>query len=255
VRLLTSVETFAVRRVLRPLAGWMIGLGAYYLLIGLTAVSVTDFLRDNPALAGRATQAGFETLGSITGFAATLFAILALPVGAFTAVRMSSFIAAETDRRLTLLASAPVSRARLIGAEITATAAAAAVLVIGAALATSAGVTVMGGELAAGPALRGVWNIFPIVLLSLGAAVFAAGWVPRWAGLLGALPATGGFLLLVIAESVAAPSWVRDISPFAHLAPVPLTGPHVTASAALLIAAALLTGAGIAGYRRRDLRT
>ncbi|WP_203791661.1 hypothetical protein, partial [Paractinoplanes rishiriensis] len=182
LHLLGSVETFAARRVLRPLAGWMIGVGAYYLLIGLTAVSVTDFLRDNPALAGQAAQAGFNSLGSISGFTATLFAILALPAGAFTAVRIGGFIDAETDRRLTLLASAPVSRTRLIGAESTVVAAAAAVLITGTALATSAGVTIMGGDFAAGPALRGAWNVFPIVLLSLGAAVFAAGWLPRWAG-------------------------------------------------------------------------
>ncbi|MEU4689861.1 hypothetical protein [Actinoplanes sp. NPDC023714] len=251
--LLASVETFAVRRALRPLAGWMIGVGAYYLLIGLTAVSVTGFLRDNPALAGEAAEAGFASLGSVAGFAATLFAILALPVGAFTAVRMGAFVAAEADRRLTLLASRPVSRSRLIGAEIVATGAAATVLVVGAGLATWIGVAVMGGDLTAGAAVRGAGNVLPIVLLSLGAAVFAAGRLPRWTGLAGCLPSIGGFLLLVVAESVAAPSWVRDISPFAHLAPVPLTGPDMAASAVMLAAAAALVVAGIGGYRRRDL--
>nr|BFE74161.1 hypothetical protein GCM10020092_074620 [Actinoplanes digitatis] len=91
--------------MLRPLNGWMIGIGAYYLLIGLTAVSVTDFLHDNPALADEAASAGFDGLGSIAGFAATLFALLALPVGGFTAVRMSAFITAETNGSLTMLAS------------------------------------------------------------------------------------------------------------------------------------------------------
>ena len=252
-RLLASVEAFAVRRVLRPMTGWMIGVGAYYLLIGLTAVSVTDLLRDNPALSGGAAQAGFDGLGSIAGFTATLFALLALPAGVFTAVRMGAFIDAETDRRLTLLTSQPVSRARLLGAEIAVTAVAAAALITGAGLLTAAGVTVMGGDLAVDAALAGVGNVLPIVLLSLGAAVFAVGWAPRWAGLLGTVPGVGGFLLLVVAESVAAPRWVRDISPFAHLAPVPLTGPDLTASAVLLATAAVLTLCGIAGYRRRDL--
>ena len=253
--LLASVETFAVRRVLRPLTGWMIGVGAYYLLIGLTAVSVTDFLRDNAALAGEAAQAGFGGLGSIAGFTATLFAILAMPIGGFTTVRMSAFIAAETDRRLTLLASQPVTQIRLIAAETAVTAAAAAVLVTSAGLLTWIGVTAMGGELPVDAALRGAWNVLPIVLLSLGAAVFAVGWAPRWAGLLSGLPGVGGFLLLVIAESIAAPHWVRDISPFAHLAPVPLTSPDMTASAVMLATAAALIAVGVGGYRRRDLRS
>ena len=251
--LLAGVAPFAGRRVLRPLTGWMIGIGAYYLLIGLTAVSVTDFLRDNPAMAGEASQAGFEGLGSIAGFTATLFAILAMPVGGFVTARMTAFVAAESDRRLTLLASQPITRLRLIGAEITVTAAAAVVLVTGAGVATWLGVTTIGGELALYDALRGTWNVLPIVLLSLGAAVFAVGSAPRWTGPLGGLPAVGGFLLLVIAESVAAPAWVRDISPFAHLAPVPLTQASLTASAVMLAIATLLTVLGVAAYRRRDL--
>ena len=254
-RLLVSVETFAVRRVMRTLTGWMIGIGAYYLLIGLTAVSVTDFLRDNPALAGEAARAGFAGLGSIAGFAATLFAILAVPVGGFVTVRMTAFVAAETDGRLTLLASRPISRIRLIGAEIVVTAGAAAILVTGAGLATWLGVTTIGGDLAVDAALRGTWNVLPIVLLSLGAAVFAVGWTPRWTGLLGGLPAVGGFLLLVIAESVAASDWVRDLSPFAHLAPVPLTEAGTTASSVMLAIATFLIVVGVAGYHCRDLRS
>ncbi|WP_435205112.1 hypothetical protein [Micromonospora sp. bgisy143] len=253
--LLASAEAFAARRVLRPLTGWLIGVGAYYLLIGLTAVSITEFLRDNPAMAAEAAQAGFAGLGSVTGFTATLFAILAMPVGGFVAVRMTAFVTAETDRRLTLLASQPITRARLIGTELAVTAVAAAILATCAGLATWLGVTAIGGELAAGAALRGAWNILPLALLSLGAAAFAVGWTPRLTMLLGGLPTTGGFLLLVIAESIAAPDWVRDISPFAHLAPVPLTEASTTAPAVMLAIATLLTVLGVAGYRRRDLRS
>ncbi|MEU4160507.1 hypothetical protein [Actinoplanes sp. NPDC026670] len=252
-RLLAGVGTFAIRRGLRPLAGWMIGVGAYYLLIGLTAVSVTDFLSDNPHLAGQAAQAGFDGLGGISGFAATLFALLAMPAGVFTAVRMGAFVAAETDRRLTLLQSRPVTRLQLLGAETVTTAVNATVLVTVAGSLTWAGVVAMGGDLAVDAALRGVWNVLPIVLLSLGAAVLAVGWVPRWTGLFGSLPGVGGFLLLVVAESIAAPRWVRDISPFAHLAPVPLTGPDMTATTVMLAAAAVLTVIGAVGYHRRDL--
>jgi ABC-2 type transport system permease protein len=253
--LLGSTESFAVRRVLRPLAGWAIGIGAYYLLIGLTAVSVTGFLTDNPAMADQASAAGFDALGDIAGFAAVLFAILAVPVGGFTAVRMSAFVTAETDRRLTLLAAQPISRTRLLGAELTATATAATALVTLAGLATWLGVTMIGGDFGVAAALRGVWNTLPVVGLSLGAAVFAVGWAPRWVGVVGALPATGGFLLLVIAESITAPVWVRNLSPFAHLAAVPLVAVDWTATAVMTGLAAILTVGGIAGYSRRDLRS
>jgi ABC-2 type transport system permease protein len=255
LRLLGSLEAFAVRRALRPFTGWALGIGAYYLLIGTTAVSITGFLTDNPALADQAAAAGFGGLGDLAGFTSTLFAILAIPAGGFAAVRMGAFVTAETDRRLTLLAAQPVSRGRLLGAEIAATAASAAALVTVAGSTTWVGILAIGGDLDLTAALRGAWNPLPIVALSLGAAVFAVGWAPRRVGVIGALPATGGFLLLVLAESVGAPAWVREVSPFAHLAPVPLTGVNWTASAAMLSLSVLSALAGAAGYRRRDLRS
>ncbi|SNY25694.1 ABC transporter permease [Paractinoplanes atraurantiacus] len=255
LRLLDNVEAFAIRRVLRPLTGWALGIGAYFLLIGLTATSVTEFLAGNPALAGQAAEAGFADLGSVAGFAATLFALLAMPVGGFATVRLSAFVAAETDQRLALLAAQPISRARLLGAETAATAAAAVLLISVAGLTTWAGVALTGGHLALTAALHGVWNTFPVVLLSLGAAVLATGWAPRWTGVLGALPAIGGFLLLVIADSVAAPAWVKSLSPYSHLAPVPLAGADWAATAVMLALTAVLTVAGLAGYRQRDLRS
>jgi len=63
----------------------------------------------------------------------------------------------------------------------------------------------------------------------------------------------GGFLLLVIADSVRAPAWVRAISPYAHLAPVPLATVNWPATLIMTGIAVALTGAGLIGYRRRDL--
>jgi ABC-2 type transport system permease protein len=255
LRLLTSVESFAVRRLLRPLTGWAIGIGAYFLLIGATAVSVTGFLADNPALAGEAAEAGFAELGAVEGFTATLFALLALPVGGFAAVRMAAFIAAETDRRLTLLSAQPVNRVRTLGAELMVTTGGAVALVTLAGLATWSGVAAAGGGLDVLAALRGAWNTLPIVLLGLAAAALAAGWMPRAVALLGAVPTTGGFLLLVTAESINAPAWVRGVSPFAHLAPVPLQSVDWRATTTMLVIAAAAAVVAAVGYRRRDLRS
>ncbi|MEU6075974.1 hypothetical protein [Micromonospora sp. NPDC047074] len=84
LRLLGSIPAFALRRLLRPLAGWTAGVGAYFLLIGLLAVSMTDFLADNPQFADLAAQAGFAGLGSVEGYVAAMFALLAIPAGIFT---------------------------------------------------------------------------------------------------------------------------------------------------------------------------
>jgi ABC-2 type transport system permease protein len=252
--LLGSVPAFAVRRVLLPLLGWSLGIGAYFLLIGLIAESMTDFLADNPRFADLAAQAGFAGLGSVEGYAGTLFALLAVPVGVFTAVRMGGFADDEAGRRLTLLFAQPVTRRRLAGAEAAATAAGAGLLILVAAAATWVGTAAVGADLDVPDALAGAVNVLPIALLSLGAAVLALGLAPRAVGLAGSLPAAGGFLWLVIADSVQAPGWVTSVSPFAHLATVPAERPDWPGAVGMLAVAAAFTAAGLWAYQRRDLR-
>lgn len=255
MRLLGSVQAFAVRRLVRPLAAWSAGVGAYYLLIGVLAVSMADFLTDNPHFADLAAQAGFAGLGTVQGYTATLFALLAVPAGAFAAVRLATLAADETGRRLTLLFAQPLTRTRVLTAEITAALGGVIVLTTVAGLATWSGTQAVGAELGLTAALSGAWNVVPIALLCLGAGVLALGWAPRAVTLIGSLPATGGFLLKVIADSSDWPAWVGRLSPFAHLAAVP--GEPVNWPAALLMttAATLASVVGIIGYRLRDVRT
>jgi ABC-2 type transport system permease protein len=252
--LLGSTPAFAVRRALRPLAGWSLGIGAYFLLIGLIATSMTDFLADSPRFAELAAQAGFASLGSVEGYAGTLFALLAVPVGLFTAVRIGAFADDEAGRRLTPLFAQPVTRPRLAGAEAAATAGAAALLTLVAAAATWVGTATAGAGLDVLDAVAGAVNVLPIALLSLGAAVFGLGLMPRAVGLIGSLPAAGGFLWLVIADSVHASGWVTSVSPFAHLATVPAEPPNWTGAVGMLAVATVLTAVGLWAYRSRDLR-
>ncbi|MEU4559519.1 hypothetical protein AB0F72_14135 [Actinoplanes sp. NPDC023936] len=152
------------------------------------------------------------------------------------------------------MSAQPISRRRLFGAELLATTGGAVALVTLAGLAMWTGIAAAGGGLDVLAALQGAWNTLPIVLLSLAAAALAAGWAPRLAALLGALPATGGFLLLVMAESIDAPTWVREVSPFAHLAPVPLQSADWLATTTMIGIAAATTVLAVVGYQRRDLR-
>lgn len=94
------------------------------------------------------------------------------------------------------------------------------------------------------------FNLVPVVLLALGAVTLALGWYPH---AVGAVPVVGGFLLDVIATSTDAPSWVRAISPFTHLAAVPDTGANILAGVVLFAIAAATTALGLIGYTRRDL--
>lgn len=252
-RLLGSVTGFALRRALRPLTGWVVGVGAYYLLIGLLTVSITEFLTDNARFAELAAAAGFAGLGSVTGFAATLFGLLAIPAGLYGAARIAATAADETSRRSVLLFGLPVSRTHLAGTDILVATAATLLLLSAAGLAMWAGATLAGAPLGIGHALAGALNVTPIALLSIGAATVALGWAPRAVLAVGALPSAGGFLLLVLAQSTGAPDWVTGISPFAHLAAVPQTTPDWVGAAVMGAVGLLLAGVGVLGYARRDL--
>lgn len=252
--LLGSPWSFALRRVTRPFLGWATGIAAWFLLIGLLAASMPAFLRDNPRFAALADAAGFSGLVRVEGYVAALFVLLAVPLGVFVAVRMAALARDEVAGRLWLLLAGPVRRRTVLLAEVVAALLGAVALAITAGTMTGLGATIVGAPLALPVALAGTLNVLPVAVLCLGAAVAALGWAPRAVAALGALPAVGGFLLHVTAESSGAPGWVGAISPFAHLAAVPDQPPDTTGLVGLTLAGVVLGVVGLVGYTRRDLR-
>jgi ABC-2 type transport system permease protein len=103
-------------------------------------------------------------------------------------------------------------------------------------------------------ALAGTLSVVPVALLCLGAALAALGWAPQAVLAIGILPAAGGYLLLVFAQTFRWPQWVVEISPFAHLAPVPAEPIDGAGALGMLAVAVLLAAVGVARYARRDLR-
>jgi ABC-2 type transport system permease protein len=70
----------------------------------------------------------------------------------------------------------------------------------------------------------------------------------------GILPAAGGYLLLVLADSFQWPGWVRGLPPFDHLAAVPGEPVNVAGALGMTVVALLSAVLGPARYARRDLR-
>jgi ABC-2 type transport system permease protein len=140
------------------------------------------------------------------------------------------------------------------GADAATAAAGAALLALVAATTLWLGTAITRADLPLSAALAGGVNGLPIAALCVGASLVALGLAPRLAVSVGSLPAVGGFLWLVIADSVDAPTWIVDLSPFAHLATVPAEPPDWPGIAGMLTIAAGLIVAGLWAYQRRDLR-
>ena len=136
---LRSLPGFAVRRSAGSVVAWATGIWLYFLVIGLLASSLTVFLADNPLFADLAAQAGFGSLTTVAGYLASLFALLAMPLGLFAAGRVAAGDADEEARRLTVVFAAPVTRRRWFLVEAGAAVAGTVVLAAGAGLAAWAG--------------------------------------------------------------------------------------------------------------------
>ncbi|MCW0212531.1 MAG: polyketide antibiotic transporter [Pseudonocardia sp.] len=251
--LLGSVVGFVVRRGVRSWVAWAAGVFAYFLLLGLLAGSVTAFLADNERFADLASAAGFDELGSVPGYAATMFALLGLPAGVFTAARIAEVVEDERTRRSVLLMATPVSRGHILRAHAGVALLGAVGLLAVAGLAMWTGARAVGAGLGVADAVGGAVATSPIVLLCLGTAVLATGWSPQVVLSVGSLPAVGGFLWQVIAQSTGAPGWVVEVSPFAHLAAVPAEGPDWASAAVMGSIAVVSCAIGTVGYVRRDL--
>jgi len=103
-----------------------------------------------------------------------------------------------------------------------------------------------------GRVLGGALVQLPAAWVLTGIVVVAFGFAPRlvvagWAGLL-------GFLLLAeIGPLLELDQWVMDVSPYAHVPKIPGAEFTATPMVTLTVVAALLTAAGLAGFRRRDV--
>ncbi|HVK44552.1 MAG TPA: hypothetical protein VM429_06570, partial [Micropruina sp.] len=251
---LRSLPRFALRRSAGALLVWGAGIWVYYLMIGLLASSLTTFLSDNPLFADLAARAGFGSLTTVSGYLASLFALLAIPLGLYAASRIAADSADEVSRHLTLVFAGPVSRRRWFVLQGATGVAGIVMLAVGAGLCSWAGASAVGAEVPLGAALDGALNVVPIAWLSLGAALFAFGWWPPLTFAVGALPAVGGFLLQVLAETLRWPSWALALSPYEHVQAVPYDTVNWAGTIAMTAIATALAVVGLLGFTRRDLR-
>ncbi len=253
--LLGSLTGFAIRRAIRPTAGWAMGVIAYFLILGALIASILEFFDVNRRFAELAAAAGFGGLDSANGFAAALFGLLAVPTSLYAATRLAAFATDEKDRRWTPLFATSIPRIHLVDKEIAVTTAGMLLLHVCAGVAMWAGAAITGAPLTIAHALSGALYSASVAWLAVGAATLAVGWLPSAVGVIGAVPVTGGFLLYVLADSAGAPAWVGGMSPFSHLAPVPNAAPNWVATTVFLLIGVGLVAVGNTGYAHRDLTT
>ncbi len=251
-RLLVRPFGLAVHERRGAIAGWAGAAVVVMAMYGLLARQVVEALRDNPTLRE------LRGIGADVGVdqALAMFALVLAMVMSGAAVQLAGgWRRAEDDGQVEIELAGRGSRVRWLGVQ--AVVVAAGLLVIGFAGALSLGVSVavsMGDAGIVARTLVACAAYVPAAAVMLGLCVAAFGLAPRlqtavW-GLFAAAVVVG-----YLGPGIGLASWVVRLSPFAAVGKVPSEPLARGGAAALVAAAVVLTAAGIAGFRRRDVPT
>lgn len=234
-------------------AGWAIGLTLAGFAVGGVTKSVSENIGENDQITQMLSKLGGET-GLTDMYLSAVLGIIGVVTAAYTVQATLRPRAEETAGRVEPILATSVSRIRLaashlafaIGGTTTLLALAGATTGLAHGLATGdvAGQVprLTAATLAQAPA---TW-----VLAGLGAALF--GLAPRLTGLTWAALAAC-LLLMDLGALLDLNQRLIDLSPFAHVPKLPGADFTATPMLWLTAAAAALTTAGLAGFRRRDL--
>jgi polyether ionophore transport system permease protein len=234
------------------LAGWAAGVAAIGAIIGILAPAVGSLVGSSGGLENAFTKLG----GSSTltdAFLASMTALYGLIAAAYAVTATLRLRTEETAQRAEPVLAAPVGRIRWAAGHVVIAAGGAAVLLAVAGLASGLADAARSGDAGQVPRLLGAAMAqLPAAWLLAGVAIALFGYLPRlaaaaWAVLMACL------LFGQLGPLLRLPQWVMDVSPFTHVPKLPGAAFSFTPLAWLTAAAAMVTAAGLAGLRRRDV--
>lgn len=240
-------------REVRPVfIGWVAGMAVFGLVLGLVANAGASAISGSPAVEAALRRLGGhgDGLKSYLGF---VFLYVAVIVAVAAAGLVNATRAEEASNRLDNVLVAPVSRSRwLAGRLAAATVVVLAISVVGG-LAGWAGIEAQGGGAGIAALVGAGLNIAPPALFVLGAGALAFGVTPRRSTLVAYAVVGWSFLVQLVATIVTSNRLLIDSSVFTHISLAPAAAPNWVGAGCLVGLGALLAGAGVLGFRRRDL--
>lgn len=248
-----SASGLHVRLERGVVVAWAAGTGVLGLVLGFLAADIVRYLRTDPNIRKITSRYGGTPMVSVDAFIGLSLSMVGLVLGLFAAVQVVALRDEESSGRAELLTAFGIGRTRWVASRFALIAAA----TVG--LSAIGGLGAWMGAAANGPGtdligvLRGSLNVVPMSLVFAGIAAAAMGLRPRAtsAAAYGGVLAT--YLVHTIGSLASAPQWVLDLTPFAHVPPVPASPAQPAASAVLLAIAVGGAAVGCVAHRRRDL--
>ena len=252
-RLLGSPLAFAFRCSTGVLMAWGLGLAAYAALIGSLLPTMVDYLVKDPDLRASLKAYGIDVSNITTGMVGFMSVMFGLAFALFACWRLGAARSEEDSGRADLLLVRPLTRWQWLGGHLLLATGSVVLLATTTGLSMWAGGALAGASLSLGQAVGATWNTIPVALLLMAVAVLLLGTRPRITVAGSASLAAVCYLLPVLGKALGLPVWVRDVSPFQHLAVVPVQ-PYALASGIVMLLLAAAVGAlGVVGFARRDL--
>jgi ABC-2 type transport system permease protein len=252
-RLLGGVVPFAWRQRLGGVVGWSLGLAFYGVIIGAITASFTDYIASNVGFQQFAAKYGIGELTSPAAFIGLMAGVVGVLLVLQLATSLRHGWEDESEGRLELYQSLPMTRSGWLAAEVGASAAAVVVAGLVSGGATWIGAAVGGADLTLAESLAAVANTAPVVVLFGGVAVLLHGIAPQLA-----LPASAGlavvtYFLAFLGPAANLSDRLVALSPFDHLASVPSEPVAWGAALSMAGVGVVLIALGFATYDRRDV--
>jgi ABC-2 type transport system permease protein len=230
--------------------GWSTAVLLLGSLVGTLGDAMADMAHDNPTLAD---YLALDSGATVTeSYLATMVLILGLTVGAFAVWSAGHPGAGEDEGQLDLVLAGPTSRSRSLVDGVLATVAGSCVVLVAAATGLAVGQLFATDAVDALTAFGAQLAYLPAVLVLVGIVVLLDGWLPRWTWLAWAVVAVA-VVIGWLGGLLDPPQWMVDLSPFSHVPRVPVEDVSAGALSALVLVAVGLAGAGLLGFRRRDV--
>jgi ABC-2 type transport system permease protein len=249
-RSLRSPLGLALRLHRGALAGWTAGLALLGLALGGLAGSVETLFGDNPDARAFLPDAA----SVVDAYLATALSMAALLSAAYAASAVLRVRAEEAAGRAEpVLATATGRIAWLGGHAVVALAGATLLLLVSGAAVGAVRALATGDPGELGRLLGAAAAYLPAVWVLAALAVALSGLLPRPAAALAWGAVAYVTVVAFFAGSLDWPGWVDDASPLAWTPLVPVDDATAVPLVVLTAVAAALLGAGLAGFRRRDL--
>jgi ABC-2 type transport system permease protein len=246
-RLLGSPLGLSVRLAQNATISWVLGLGAFGLVMGLVAKSAGESV-------SQSTLARFGAQrGGALGYLGVAFIIVAALVAMAAASQVSATRDEEAEGHVDNLLVRPVARLPWLAGRLLV--AVGLLLVLGIVVGVFAWLGAASQEsgvslariLVAGVAL------VPVAVFVLGLGTLAHGLVPRYAAAVAYGIVAWSFLVELIGSAINANGWLLDLSVFHHLAAAPAADPDWTSAGVLAVAGVAAAALGAVAFARRDL--